>query len=561
MQDPNTILIVDDQEATLVLLTAVLRSAGYERIHVTREPHQALTLFEQVRPDLVLLDYHMPGIDGITVMEQLRRAASPEEFLPIVIMTGETSHEAERRAIAAGATDFLNKPFGATEVLLRVRNLLKMRSLSLAHERRNQDLERRVRARTRELDESRREILQRLALAAEYRDDATGQHAQRVADLSARIASQIGWNDEDVELLHRAALLHDVGKIGIADEILLKPGRFTPEEYERMKEHTTIGAELLAGSRSAVLQLAEVVARTHHERWDGGGYGDALKGEAIPLAGRIVAVADVFDALTTARPYKPAWTLEETMTEMEAQRGKQFDPSVVDALLAVVREADTMRRASGDAGDAGDDRSVILQLVDTLAGENQTLRWENTRDPLTGLVNRRGLDDALHTHWRLALGKQTALSLLMIDLDHFKTTNDTLGHPNGDTLLRDVATIIGATVRRSDDVAARYGGDEFAILLPGTDLPGALAVGQKIRNAVAAAASPAHPMSVSVGAASVMPQRWSDPAILLAHADAALYAAKSMGRDRVAAYDPTAPASETERPEAPTTPASEVAAA
>ncbi|HET7771763.1 MAG TPA: diguanylate cyclase [Chloroflexota bacterium] len=530
MTDKATIMIVDDHQPTLVLLTAILRRGGYEAVHVTTEPHEALGLFERVRPDLVLLDFHLPGTDGIEVMEQLRAAATPGEFLPIVIITGEGSRDAENRAVSGGAADFLSKPFSATEVLLRARNLLQMRALSLANERRNQDLERRVRARTRELDESRREILQRLALAAEYRDDATGQHAQRVADLSARIASQLGWRDDDVELLHRAALLHDVGKIGLADEILLKPGRFTPEEYERMKEHTTIGAELLAGSHSAVLQMAELVARTHHERWDGRGYGGGLAGEEIPMAGRIVAVADVFDALTTARPYKPAWSLPETLAEIEAQRGKQFDPSVVDALLAVM--------AAASADEPAAEGNAIFRLVDTLAGENQSLRWSNGRDELTGLVNRRGLDDALHTHWRRGAGAQAALSLLMIDLDHFKTTNDTRGHLEGDAVLRKVAKVLTATVRREGDVTARFGGDEFAVLLPDTDLEGALAVARNLRMGVAAAVAEGQRISISIGVASCVPQRWGDPATLLAHADAALYTAKARGRGRVEAHAP-----------------------
>jgi putative two-component system response regulator len=230
----------------------------------------------------------------------------------------------------------LAKPFDHAEVLLRIRNLLQTRLLSQEQQRQNAELELRVRDRTRELDESRLEILVRLARAAEYRDDATGQHAHRVGDLSAAIARQMGWSDDDVELLRRAALLHDIGKIGISDEILLKPGRYTPEEFERMKSHTVIGADLLSGSRSAVLQLGEVVARTHHERWDGSGYGAGVHGDAIPMAGRIVAVADVFDALTTARPYKPGWTVEDAVAEIRVQRGRHFDPQVVDAYFTTL---------------------------------------------------------------------------------------------------------------------------------------------------------------------------------------------------------------------------------
>ncbi|MEA2312808.1 MAG: hypothetical protein QOE28_2776 [Solirubrobacteraceae bacterium] len=182
-------------------------------------------------------------------------------------------------------------------------------------------------------EDSQLEVIQRLAIAAEYRDDDTGEHTRRVADLAAMIAAALGMSDEHVLLLRRAAPLHDVGKIGIPDSILLKPGRLTPEEFTEMKTHTTLGAGMLAGGRGALLEMAEAIALTHHERWDGSGYPNGLAGEAIPLTGRIVVVADVFDALTHARPYKPAWFLEDAVREIAAQAGRQFDPTAVDAFL------------------------------------------------------------------------------------------------------------------------------------------------------------------------------------------------------------------------------------
>jgi hypothetical protein len=187
------------------------------------------------------------------------------------------------------------------------------------------------------VQDSQSQAIQRLALAAEYRDDETGQHTRRVGELSARIGERLGLPDDQLVLLQQAAPLHDVGKIAIPDCILLKPGRLTAEEFEQMKAHTSIGASMLAGPGFALLEMAEKIALTHHERWDGSGYPSGLSGEAIALVGRIVAVADVFDALTHARPYKPAWTVADALTEIDQQRGRQFDPRVVDAFLGVER--------------------------------------------------------------------------------------------------------------------------------------------------------------------------------------------------------------------------------
>jgi putative two-component system response regulator len=220
-------------------------------------------------------------------------------------------------------------------VVLRIKNLLQTRSLHLQLQGQNQRLDQKVHERTAELEATQVEILERLALAGEYRDDDTGEHTKRVGQTCARIAEALGWSATDVELIRRAAPLHDVGKIAISDLILLKPGKLTTEEFETMKTHTTLGAKMLSGGRFPLLQLAEQIALTHHERWEGGGY-IGICGEEIPIAGRIVTVADVFDALTSERPYKKAWPLEEALAEIQRQSGHQFDPRVVDAFLKIV---------------------------------------------------------------------------------------------------------------------------------------------------------------------------------------------------------------------------------
>ncbi|RUS49072.1 HD-GYP domain-containing protein [Cohnella sp. AR92] len=330
-------LIVDDQEYNIGLLDRILRRAGYENLHGTTEPARALELFQELRPDIVLLDLHMPEIDGFTLLKQLGERIGQREFLPIVVLTADVTPEARTEALNLGANDFLTKPLDKLEVVLRINNLIKTRFYHLQLQSQNQLLEERIYERTVELEQAKHEILQLLARTSEYRDDETGQHTQRVGRLAFEIAVELGLPEEDAKLIRQATPLHDIGKIGIPDSILLKPGRFTPEEMEQMKRHTVIGASILEGSVFPALQLAGTIAATHHEKWNGLGYPHGLKQEQIPLSGRIVALADFYDALTNERPYKRAWTHEEALAEIEVQRGEHFDPEVVEAFVRVVR--------------------------------------------------------------------------------------------------------------------------------------------------------------------------------------------------------------------------------
>ncbi len=330
------VLIIDDQPSNTALLEGILQEEDFSSFRSLTDSREALSTFIEYVPDLILLDLQMPFFNGFEVMKQLRACISPSDFLPILVLTADITPEAKRRALTEGALDFLTKPFDATEVILRIKNLLQTRSLHLRIQGQNQLLDQKINERTAELEATQIEILERLALAAEYRDDDTGEHTKRVGRTSARIAEALGWPAADVELIGRAAPLHDVGKISISDLILLKPGKLTPEEFENMKTHTTMGAKMLSGGRFPLLQLAEQIALTHHERWDGTGY-IGLRQEAIPIAGRIVTVADVFDALTSERPYKKAWTVNEALEEIQHQSGRQFDPRVVEAFMKVVR--------------------------------------------------------------------------------------------------------------------------------------------------------------------------------------------------------------------------------
>lgn len=326
------ILIVDDEGANVLLLQRILQRAGYSELKSTTDPRHVLPIFTEFKPDAVLLDLHMPHLDGYAVMEQIRSRVADTDFLPILVLTADATPAAKQRALSSGARDFLAKPLDATEVLLRLRNLLETRSIHMEMQTQNEGLEEKVRERTEALENAQLEILGRLARAAEYRDDDTGEHAQRVGNLAAYLAQASGLADDQTDLIRMAAPLHDVGKIGIPDSILLKPGKLEKEEFEVMKTHTTIGAGILSGSRSRLLQLAEEIALYHHEKWDGSGYA-GLSGRDIPLAARMVTVADVFDALTHPRPYREAWPVERAIQEIQAGSGRLFDPAVVGVFL------------------------------------------------------------------------------------------------------------------------------------------------------------------------------------------------------------------------------------
>ena len=328
------ILMVDDEEANIDILRRTLSRAGFWRVESTQDSREAASLYVRHRPDLILLDLHMPHMDGLQVLDTLREIAEAT-YLPILILSGDLTPEARRDALSRGAKDFVNKPFQPDELLLRIKTLLETRFLYLEIQSQNQVLEAKVRERTRELVEAQIEIIERLAIAAEFRDDNTGQHTQRVGQMSALLARQLGLPDTQVSLIARAAPLHDVGKIGVPDTILLKIGKLSPAEFALVKQHTVIGARILSGGKFPLLRLAEDIAYSHHERWDGEGYAGLRKTD-IPLAGRIVAVADVFDALTQQRPYKPAWPVGEAIAEIDRQRERQFDPGVVEAFLRVM---------------------------------------------------------------------------------------------------------------------------------------------------------------------------------------------------------------------------------
>lgn len=330
----SRILIVDDQPQNVLLLERTLKGAGYQNLAGVTDSREVLRAFSEFQPDLVAMDLRMPHVDGFDLLRQLRSRVPSGAFVPVLVLTADNSRKAKQEALALGAKDFLTKPIDVAEALLRIYNLLETRWLYVELQRHSDTLEEKVRLRTEELQQAQLEILQRLALASDYRDDCTGQHTERVGYWAAVLGEAIGLAKDHVELIRLAAPLHDVGKIGIPDAILLKAGRLTHEEYAQIKRHTDIGRMILSGSKFPILQMAERIALYHHERWDGTGY-YGLKGEAIPLEARIVSIADVFDVITHARPYKQASTPEVALEALEQEQGKQFDPHLVQVFLTL----------------------------------------------------------------------------------------------------------------------------------------------------------------------------------------------------------------------------------
>ncbi len=328
----NKIFIIDDEPVNLKLLDKLLSKHGYTDLVLIHDPREVIEQYKGQRPDLILLDINMPYLNGFEVMAQLQALNDPL-LPPIVILTAQNSKEYLMKALEAGARDFLTKPFDGYELQMRVRNLLDAHlAHRMLHDQKNV-LEEMVVERTEKLQRTQLQIVQRLGMAAEYRDEDTGNHVLRMSHISMVLAKAVGWSQKNCELILYASSMHDVGKIGIPDSILLKPGKLDADEWELMKTHTTIGAELLAHDDSELMKMAHEIALSHHERWDGSGYPNGLAGEAIPKSGRITALADVFDALTSPRPYKKAWSIDDTMALIKDASGKHFDPELVDIFI------------------------------------------------------------------------------------------------------------------------------------------------------------------------------------------------------------------------------------
>ncbi|MGE4503206.1 MAG: HD domain-containing phosphohydrolase [Thiomicrospira sp.] len=345
------IALVDDEPRNLDLLNEVLTEQGFmNRVSFTKATH-LIGYLQQHEVDLILLDLNMPTIDGLGVLQWIKRHFSQPEtpLMPNVIMLTAQADRAHRiNALKQGAQDYITKPFDIEELVHRIVIQLEKRHLTKQLLQQNNNLEEQVQQRTQDLQAAYLEVVARLGKAAEYRDNETSNHVKRVSLFSEILAKKAGLSDEQAHLIRLASPMHDVGKIGISDHILLKPGKLTQEEYAQMQKHVEIGCEILAGANSPLLTLAHEIALTHHEKYDGSGYPNGLKGENIPLSGRIVAITDVFDALTSERPYKTAWAIDQALDLLTSEKGKHFDPNLVDLFLDAMPEVTAIIREYQD---------------------------------------------------------------------------------------------------------------------------------------------------------------------------------------------------------------------
>lgn len=346
----NTVLIADDDPQIVEVLTTLLEPEGYEIVSC-QDGEAAVRCAGEERPDVILLDMNMPKLDGFQALGKIR--ANPDvAHTPVVMITGEEDSDGKRRAYEHGADEFVTKPPQVAELKARVRSLVRVKTYHDQLHQHRQELENQVAERTQELEStmanlrraheqlrhSAHETTMRLARAAEFKDEDTGAHIRRMSQYTATTARTLGYSEEDADELLQAATMHDVGKIGVPEKVLLKPGKLTQSEWAVMKRHTTFGARILAGSESSLVQLGERIARSHHEKWDGTGYPAGLSGNDIPEAARIVAVSDVFDALTSERPYKKAFPVPKAIGILREERGSHFDPHIVDAFLDCRKE-------------------------------------------------------------------------------------------------------------------------------------------------------------------------------------------------------------------------------
>jgi putative two-component system response regulator len=334
----SNILIVDDNTANIALLENILEDEGYEEFTSTTDPRTVLSLCMEEEFDLILLDIRMPHMSGLEVMEALARQFPADNYLPILVLTAQLDQETRQQALSLGAKDFLTKPFQHWEALLRIRNQLETRYFYKRQILRGDLLEHEVAKRTKEIYSVQLEIVRRLGLAGEYRDNETGAHVVRMSRVSEVIARGAGLDEKTCELILYSSTMHDVGKIGIPDRVLLKPGKLDDEEWEIMKSHAEIGAKIIGDYPADIIWMAGVIAASHHEKWDGSGYPQGLKGEAIPITARIAAISDVFDALLSSRPYKDAWPLDKALAVMKENSGIHFDPVLLDVFFDCLDE-------------------------------------------------------------------------------------------------------------------------------------------------------------------------------------------------------------------------------
>jgi len=357
----RSVYVVDDVSINLELVESVFRNDPGLLIRKAENGKELMKSIEaHGSPDLLILDLMMPVMDGFDVLEKLKQGRESSYF-PIIVLSALTDKQSIVKALSMGADDYVTKPFFVEELKARVGNMLKLKERDECLNTSLDVMESNLIEKLQIIEQTQVEVIIRLGKAAEFRDDETGRHIERIASYVDLITEKIGMNREQRIMMQYAAPMHDVGKIGIPDGVLMKAGKLTADEFKIIKLHTVIGSRILSGTTLPLLELAKEIAISHHERWDGDGYPLGLKGSDIPISGRIVAITDVFDAITSKRVYKEAWPIEQALEYIMDMRGKQFDPDIVDAFFAIENEITDVRQVKCDTHEA---KPIILQIID-----------------------------------------------------------------------------------------------------------------------------------------------------------------------------------------------------
>lgn len=516
------VLIVDDDEFNLRVAGDILIKEKYS-VQTAQSGEAALEFLKENLPRLILLDLHMPGMNGRETMKKIQENKQWKR-IPIIFLTADTKPETEIECLVLGALDFITKPFVPMVMLSRINRIMELAELQ-------SDLERNLEEKTNLVEKVLLNSIMAIANTIDAKDAYTSGHSMRVAQCATAIAEQLNWSKKEIQNIHNVALLHDIGKIGVPDAILNKPGRLSNEEFQMIKKHSTIGYDILKDIRM-INGVAEG-ALYHHERYDGRGYPNGLTGEEIPLNARIICIADAYDAMTSNRIYRPRLAQEKVIEEFEKGRGSQFDPKLTDLFLEMLRGGFgiTNERRAGSRNDERTDESRAM-LSKMLTQYTTDIQEKATTDLLTGLRTRSYAEEQIGK----LLGEAHSGTLMIIDMDHFRHVNDTFGHIVGDNILKMFANTLKANMKPGD-VVARLGGDEFVVFL--TDTTNRQEIGARAQDILDTLSDNLKKMnygnatSASVGIA-IYPSDGKTFDVLGSNANKALYYVKRKGKN---AYD------------------------
>lgn len=516
------VLIVDDDDFNLTIASDILR--GEFLIHTAQTGEEALECLETEHPRLILLDLHMPGMDGRETMKKIR-ARERCKKIPIIFLTADSKPETEKECLVLGASDFITKPFVPMVVQSRIRRIMELADLQ-------NDLEARLDEKTKLVEKVSLNAIMVIANTIDAKDTYTSGHSVRVAKCASAIARKLGWEESEIQNLYYIALLHDIGKIGVPDAILNKPGRLNNEEFDVIKKHPVIGNDILKDIRM-IKDVADG-ALYHHERYDGRGYPFGIAGEEIPLCARIIGIADSYDAMTSNRIYRRKLNAPKVTEEFEKGRGSQFDPQLTDLFLEMIQDHFDVskERAIFWDDDLTGERGDLLSKV--LSDDTDDIQEEAVTDTLTGLPRKSYAENQI----RGLVADGNFGALLMIDMDNFSHINDTFGHIVGDKVLQLVADTLKADAG-SEDVLGRFGGDEFIVFLK--NMSKRQEVAKKAQDILDVVTAGLHKLkcsdvtSISIGIA-LCPDDGNNFEMLYSNADKSLYYVKRNGKNSYSFY-------------------------